>query len=123
MRHKSKNRDPRFAGLRILLCGLAAFIFGVSMLFLRDALNGNAILIILSIVAIPIASIGWIVAAIGMYKHYKIFFGPIDPRREVDPGYDFDYVTCPSCGKAKVRFDTKPLRCPICKTKLKKGSF
>ena len=123
MTKKSRNRDPRFAGMRFSFYGLIVFFSGVSILFIRDALKAGAIATVLNIIAIPIALVGWIIAAIGMYKHYKIFFGPIDPRREVDPGYDFDYVTCPSCGKAQIRFDAKPLRCPICKTEFKKGSF
>lgn len=78
---------------------------------------------IIRIIFTPIAIVGFLIGLAGMAKHIKIMFGPIDPKREVDSGYDLEYVLCPHCKKAQIRLDAKPFSCPACKKKISKGGF
>jgi len=52
-----------------------------------------------------------------LFKHYKTMFSPIDPKREVDPGYDFDYLLCPHCQKVNIRVESSTIKCPVCRKK------
>jgi len=123
MGNKAKNRDPRFAGLRLSSIGGIIFFIGWLVPFAVGILNAGTVPGIIKITFTPIAIFGFLIAAAGMLKHYKLFFGPIDPKREVDPGYDFDYLVCPHCQKAKMRIDSSVVKCPVCKKKTKTKDF
>lgn len=119
---KKKNKDPRFEGFRLSLKGFVVFFIGWSGPFFSGILNHGKVPEWIHVIFIPIAVFGMLIALKGMIKHYKDFFGPFDPKRAVDPGYDFDYVICQHCKKTKIRAEGKSVKCPICKKKTKISS-
>jgi len=103
--------------MRTSLKGIALFIGSGLTLALIAEFSGGAPPKLLTWILLPTALFGFGVAVTGMFKHYKGMFGPIDPKREVDPGYDFDYLLCPHCKKTKIRVESSTVKCPICKKK------
>jgi hypothetical protein len=112
-----KNKDPRSSGLRLSFVGGIIFFVGWLVPFTSGMLNAGAVPSIIRTIFTTIAILGFFIAIVGMGKHYKTFFGPIDPKREVDPGYDFEYLLCPHCKKAKMRIEASVVKCPVCKKK------
>ncbi len=110
------KKDPRFAGVRLCFKGIAIFVGSSLVLCLSAILGDGAPPSFIVYICLPVALFGFVVAIDGMFKHYKIMFGPIDPKREVDPGYDFDRLLCPHCKKVEIRVEASAVKCPICKT-------
>ena len=114
---KTPKWDPRWVGSRLQARGLAIFFGGIILGYLACDFGKGPTYSALKIIGNLACVAGFITMLFGFGKHAKVVFGPIDPKREVDPGYDLEYILCPHCKKAKMRKETKVVKCPICKMK------
>jgi len=120
---KTPKWDPRLAGARLESKGLVIFLAGIILGLLAGELGEGFLYSFFKIISIIICLAGFITMLCGFGRHAKGVFGPIDPRREADPGYDLEYIQCPHCKKAKMRKETKVVTCPICKKKTRIEDF
>ena len=111
--------DPRWASARIFAKGQIIFLAGVILIFVAGKTDITTIKAIGYITCIP----GFAISLWGLVKHTQKIIGPIDPRRETDPGYDLEYIQCPHCQQAKMRKEKQVVKCPICKKKTKIEDF
>lgn len=110
----TRKLDPRLAGPLLLSKGGVVFFLGGLVLTL---LAESTKLPTLRIFGNFICVVSYVVILCGFgLMSYKSFHGR-DPKREVDPGYDLDYILCPHCQQAEMRKETSVVKCPVCKKK------
>ena len=108
--------EKRWAGIRLFFKGAIRFGVGGVFIGLGEVLGPP----LLKTFGLIVFLVGFVLCAKGMGTHWKRTFLTTDPKAEIDPGYDLEYVLCPNCKGVKVRLDARPFKCPICKKKIKR---
>ena len=105
---------PKYNGYQLFLGGILLGTVGWLIQILADYISNYFINTALTCTGIIAFLCGFGIAIFGFFRLAVKGININDARREVDPGYDLNYLLCPHCHKSQIRVDAKPYKCPVC---------